>query len=122
MCASEWAISTFSPVNSQSSNGMRMCVCVRNELEVCTTLTYPHISSFCAMSVVYASTCAHVLKSFEDSKLTGLKVDTASECVCVCVACMQYVCVYCVCEVCVCACMHVCVLRLVSADKIWHFF
>ena len=63
-----WAMSTFSPVGSWSSNGMRMsvgvcacafvrafvrvcvhacvcvcvCVCGRNELEVCSTLTYPH--------------------------------------------------------------------------------
>ena len=37
-------MSTFSPVGSRSSNGMRMCVCVcvcgRNELEVYTTLAY----------------------------------------------------------------------------------
>ena len=48
------AMSTFRPVGSWSSNGMRerkcvcicvcLCVCGRNELEVCTTLAYPHIS------------------------------------------------------------------------------
>ena len=40
------AMSTFNPVGSLSSNGMRMCVCVCgwNELEVCTMLAYPHMS------------------------------------------------------------------------------
>ena len=52
-----------------------VCVCGWNELELCTTLAYPHISSFCAMPVLYTST--HILKPFEDSELTGLKVDIA---------------------------------------------
>ena len=44
------AVSSFSPVGSRSSN---VCVCGRNELEVCTTLTYPHIhiSSFLTMGL-----------------------------------------------------------------------
>ena len=37
---------------------------------------YPHISSFRAMSV-YTQTRTHILKPFEDSKPTGLKVDIA---------------------------------------------
>ena len=61
------AMSTFSPV-SLLSNGMRVCVCVcegvcvcvcvcvhvlaQNELEMCTTLAYPHISSFSTMPVL----------------------------------------------------------------------
>ena len=62
-----------------------MCVCVReresvcecgwNELEVCTMLAYPHISSFCTMPMLYTST--RILKPFEDSELMGLKVDIA---------------------------------------------
>ena len=71
---------TFSPVGSPSSNGMRMCVCGRNELEVCSTLAYPHISSFCAMPVLYTSTHTHThpqSKKFEGSGTTGLKVDIA---------------------------------------------
>ena len=52
-----------------------MCVCGRNELEVCTTLAYPHISSFRTMPVLHTST--HILKPFEDSELMGLKVDIA---------------------------------------------
>ena len=53
------AMSTFSPVGSRSSNGMRMCVCGWNELEICTTLAYPHISSFCTMPVPQAHTHTH---------------------------------------------------------------
>ena len=73
------AMSTFSPVGSRSSNGMRMCVCVcvcvrvracvracvcvcvcgRNELEVCSTLAYPPISSFRTMPVLYTRTRTH---------------------------------------------------------------
>ena len=63
------AMSAFSPVGSWFSNGMSMCVCVCvckcvcvcvnvhvclcmwNEHEVCTTLVYPHISSFRTMPV-----------------------------------------------------------------------
>ena len=61
------AMSTFSPVGSRSSNGMRMCeracvracVCVRNELEICTTLAYQHISSFRSMPVPQAHAHTH---------------------------------------------------------------
>ena len=51
------AMSTFSPISSRSSNGMRICVCGgggwgsggvggcgQNVLEVCTMLAYPQIS------------------------------------------------------------------------------
>ena len=31
---------------------MCVCVCGWNKLEVCTTLAYPHISSFCIMPVL----------------------------------------------------------------------
>ena len=62
-----WAMSAFSPVGSRSSNSMRMCVCVcvsvsvwrQNELEVCNTLAYPHISSFRTMPVSYTHLRAH---------------------------------------------------------------
>ena len=72
---------TFSPLGSRSSNGMIVCVCVRvpacerervwNELEMCTTLTYPHISSFRTMPVY---THKHIHIPFVDSEPTGLKV------------------------------------------------
>ena len=54
-------------------------VCVRNELEVCTTLAYPHNYEFipyCA-SAIHKHTHARILKPFEDSEPTGLKVDIA---------------------------------------------
>ena len=86
------AVSTFSPISSRSSNGMRMCMCVcvcvclcvcvcargQNELEVCTTLAYPHISSFPTMPVYNH---AHIHIPFEDSEATstGLKVDIAMQ-------------------------------------------
>ena len=55
---------------------MCVCVCGLNELEVCTTLAYPHVSSFRTMPALYAST--RILKPFEDSEPTGgLKVDIA---------------------------------------------
>ena len=56
---------------------MCVCVCVWNELEVCTTLVYPHISSFCIMPLLYTNTHECILKPFEDSKPTGLKVNIA---------------------------------------------
>ena len=75
------AMSTFSPIGTLSSNGMRMCVCVC----VCVdgmNLKYAlrfhiHIiiSSFRAMLVLYTSTRIH--KPFADSEPTGLKVDIA---------------------------------------------
>ena len=91
-------MSTFSPVSLRSSNGMRMCVshcvcvcvrvrawvhvcdsvtvclcvCGRNELNVYTMLAYPQISSF---SAIHKHTHTRILKPFEDSEPTGLKVD-----------------------------------------------
>ena len=55
------AMSNFNPVGSQSSNGMRMCVCVcgRNELEVCTMLAYPHISVHSGLCQCYTQAHAH---------------------------------------------------------------
>ena len=91
-------MSTFSPVGLQSSNGMGMCVCVcvcvcaracvhacmRASMCVCvclsvcvcvyTMLAYPRISSFCA---IHKQARTRILKQFEDSELTGLKVDIA---------------------------------------------
>ena len=57
-----------------------VCVCGQNELEVCTTLPYPH-SSFCTMPVLYTSTHTHtrILKPFKDSEPAGLKVDIATD-------------------------------------------
>ena len=49
------AVSTFSPIVSPSSNGLRVCACGWNELKVCSTLAYPHISSFCTMLVHVSS-------------------------------------------------------------------
>ena len=55
----------FSPVGSWSSNGIRTCVCVRvcvcgrNELEVCSTLGYPHIGSFHTVPVPQAHAHTH---------------------------------------------------------------
>ena len=44
---------------------MRACVrvCGQNELEVCSTLAYPHIGSFRAMPVLYTSTCTHAFSN-----------------------------------------------------------
>ena len=44
-------------------------MCGQNELEVCTTLTYPHISSF--------RTHTRIFKPSEDSEPSGLKADIA---------------------------------------------
>ena len=57
-----------------------VCMCGWNKLEVCTTLAYPHISSFRTVPVyahkhTHTNTC--ILKPFEDSEPTGLKVDIA---------------------------------------------
>ena len=79
------AMSTFSPVGSLSSNCMRMCVCVC----VCVdgmNLKYVlrwhiHISVLSVLCQCYTHKRTHtcILKSFEDSKPTGLKVDTADQ-------------------------------------------
>ena len=66
------------PLLAQSVCGV--CVCGWNELEVCTTFTYPHIGSFCTMSIHcirHKHTC--ILKRSEDSEPTGLKVDIATK-------------------------------------------
>ena len=56
-----------------------VCVCVRvhvrNKLEVCSTLAYPHISSFHAMPV-YTHRHTHP-QTVEHSETTGLNVDIA---------------------------------------------
>ena len=49
-----------------------VCVCGRNELNIHAMLAYPRITSFRA---IHKHT--HILKPFEDSEPTGLKVDTA---------------------------------------------
>ena len=64
---------------------MCVCVCVcgggegggggQNELNVYTMLAYPRISSFRA---IYKHMHTRILKPFEDSEPTGLKVDTAT--------------------------------------------
>ena len=46
-------MSTFSPIGS-GPQMVCLCVCGWNELEVCTTLAYPHISSFHIMPVLHA--------------------------------------------------------------------
>ena len=65
------AMSTFSPVDSRSSNDVCVCVCVcgRNELEVGSTLAYRHISSFRTRPLP-VHTHTRILKPFEDSKPT----------------------------------------------------
>ena len=57
-----------------------VCVCGGggNELEVCTTLEYIHIS----VHSVHKHTHTCILKPFEDSELTGLKVDIACKLAC----------------------------------------
>ena len=54
-------------------------MCGWNEIEVCTTLAYPHISSFRTMPVLYTSTPTCIHKPFENSELTGLKADIDNE-------------------------------------------
>ena len=84
-------ISTFSPVSSLSSNGLRMCVCVclwivRNELihgyaSVVYTLSSfrPHTHTKCTHTSTHTHTITHthydthILISSEDCKPTGAK-------------------------------------------------
>ena len=54
---------------------MCVCVCGRNELNVYTTLAYPRVSSFRTIHK-HAHTC--ILEPFEDSEMTGLKLDIAA--------------------------------------------
>ena len=65
------AMSTFSPVGSRSSDGV--CVCGWNELEVCTTMAYPHISSLCTMPVLYTSTHTHASSNHLRTGTDGAK-------------------------------------------------
>ena len=64
--------------------GVCACMCVhmlaQNELQrICTTLAYPHISVHAIQCQSYKQVHihTHILKPFEDSEPTGLKVDTA---------------------------------------------
>ena len=73
------AMSTFSPVGSLSSNGMRICVYVWTEwtwsMQYVGISTYQFITYYA--SVIHMHTHSCILKPFEDSELTGLKVDIA---------------------------------------------
>ena len=83
-------MSTFSPVGSRSSDGMRTCVCVDGmNLKYALQrhirpLTYIYQFIPCNASVilytqVHTHTHTRILKPFEDSKLMGLKVSIAKE-------------------------------------------
>ena len=55
-----------------------VCVCGWNELEVCTTLAYIHVSVHSVLcQCVRKLTRTRILKPFEDSEPMGLKVDIA---------------------------------------------
>ena len=66
------AMSTFSPVGLQCSNGMRLCVCVC----VCVC-TLAYISVHSVLFQCFTDTSTRILKPSEDNELTSLKVDTA---------------------------------------------
>ena len=78
------AMSTFSPIGLWSSNGMSVCVCVCvcvDKMNMKYAL-HQHIHISAVHSVLYVSAthknmCTHILKLFEDSEPTGLKVDIA---------------------------------------------
>ena len=77
---SSWALSTFSPIGLRSSNGMRMCdcecVCVYGmNLKYAWHQFIPYYAG-----AIHKHTHTHILKPFEDSEPTGLKVDIASSC------------------------------------------
>ena len=76
-------MSTFSPVGSQSSNGMRMCVCVcMDKMNLKYALRWHiHISVHSVLCQCYTHKRTHtrIFKPFEDSEPTGLKVDTADQ-------------------------------------------
>ena len=66
-------MSTFSPVGSLSSDGMRMCVCVCAMNLKCALCWHIHISVHSVLCQrIHTHTCIHI--SFEDSKVMGLKV------------------------------------------------
>ena len=53
-------------------------MCGWNELEVCTTMHYPHISSFRAMPLLYTSTRTHSSSNcLRTVNQQGLEVETA---------------------------------------------
>ena len=72
------AVSTFSPIGSLSSNGMRMCVCV-DGMNLSThsvgISTYQFIPYYA--NAVHLHMHTRILKPFENSEPTGLKVDVA---------------------------------------------
>ena len=83
-------MSTFSPVGSQYGyENVSVCVMLVCVVHVCAcvcvdrmNLKYTlhwhiHISLHSILCQYYTRTHKHILKSFEDSKLTGLKVDIA---------------------------------------------
>ena len=64
----KWAMSTFGPVGSLSSNGVCVCVCVVDGMNLKYALRWHiHIYQF----IPYT----RILKPFQDSGPTGLKVD-----------------------------------------------
>ena len=72
---------TFSPISSQSSNGVCVCVHVCVCAEWTWSMHYIGISTYQFIpyyaSVIHKHTHTCILKPFEDSELTGLKVDIA---------------------------------------------
>ena len=57
---------------------VHVCVCGWNELNIYSTLAYPHIYQFIlCYTQAHTHTHTRILKPFEDSEPTGLKVDTA---------------------------------------------
>ena len=79
VCSS--AMSTFSPLSSWSSSGMKVCVCVcADGMNLKYALRWHiHISihSVLCQCNTQAHAHTHILKPFEDSEPTGLKVDIA---------------------------------------------
>ena len=72
-------MSTFSPVGLRSSNGMRMCVgvCVYG-MNLKYALPW-HINISVHSILCQCHKHTHILRPFEDSKPTGLKVDIAKK-------------------------------------------
>ena len=72
------AVSTFSPISSLSSNGMRMCVCVdgMNLSTHCAGISTYQFIPYCA-NAIHSHMHAGILKPFENNEPTGLKVDVA---------------------------------------------
>ena len=74
------ATSTFSPVGSLFSNGLRMpaCMCEWIALAQYGMNWYVDMPAQCVLKFI-PSTHTHILIPFEDSELMGLKVDTAKK-------------------------------------------